>query len=55
MKTTLKLLAVFIACSQTLFAKTEIPDKKPRIEVCFVLDTTGSMGGLIATKATITW
>jgi hypothetical protein len=23
------------------------PGKKPRIEVCFVLDTTGSMGGLI--------
>jgi len=41
------LLAILIACSQTLFAKTEIPDKKPRIEVCFVLDTTGSMGGLI--------
>jgi Mg-chelatase subunit ChlD len=47
MKTTLKLLAILIACSQTLFAKTEVPDKKPRIEVCFVLDTTGSMGGLI--------
>ncbi len=47
MKTTLKLIAALIACSPTLFAKTEIPDKKPRIEVCFVLDTTGSMGGLI--------
>ena len=47
MKTTLKLIAPLLACSTTLSAKTEIPDKKPRIEVCFVLDTTGSMGGLI--------
>ena len=33
---------------QPLFAKT-VPtsQSKPRIEVCFVLDTTGSMGGLI--------
>jgi Mg-chelatase subunit ChlD len=31
-----------------LFAKTAPkPQSKPRIEVCFVLDTTGSMGGLI--------
>jgi Mg-chelatase subunit ChlD len=47
MKTTSILLAISIASSQTLFAKTDVPDKKPRIEVCFVLDTTGSMGGLI--------
>ncbi len=33
---------------QPLFAKTAPPPQsKPRIEVCFVLDTTGSMGGLI--------
>jgi Mg-chelatase subunit ChlD len=33
---------------QPLFAKTTpAPQSKPRIEVCFVLDTTGSMGGLI--------
>jgi Mg-chelatase subunit ChlD len=33
---------------QPLFAKTgPTPQSKPRIEVCFVLDTTGSMGGLI--------
>jgi Mg-chelatase subunit ChlD len=33
---------------QPLFAKTAPPSQsKPRIEVCFVLDTTGSMGGLI--------
>jgi Mg-chelatase subunit ChlD len=33
---------------QPLFAKTSPPPQsKPRIEVCFVLDTTGSMGGLI--------
>jgi hypothetical protein len=31
-----------------LFAKNApTPQPKPRIEVCFVLDTTGSMGGLI--------
>ncbi len=33
---------------QPLFAKTAPPPQsKSRIEVCFVLDTTGSMGGLI--------
>jgi hypothetical protein len=33
---------------QPLFAKTAPPPQsKPRIQVCFVLDTTGSMGGLI--------
>jgi Mg-chelatase subunit ChlD len=33
---------------QPVFAKTApTPQSKPRIEVCFVLDTTGSMGGLI--------
>jgi Mg-chelatase subunit ChlD len=33
---------------QPLFAKTAPTlQSKPRIEVCFVLDTTGSMGGLI--------
>src|SRR6476469_1715900 len=33
--------------SQPLLAKGPAPVQKPRIEVCFVLDTTGSMGGLI--------
>jgi Mg-chelatase subunit ChlD len=50
MKTTLKLLAILIACSPALLAKETTPEikpTKPRIEVCFVLDTTGSMGGLI--------
>src|SRR6266480_3690831 len=33
---------------QPFFAKAaSTPQSKPRIEVCFVLDTTGSMGGLI--------
>jgi Mg-chelatase subunit ChlD len=33
---------------QPLFARTAPqPQSKPRVEVCFVLDTTGSMGGLI--------
>ena len=50
MKTTLKLLALLIACSQSLLAKETTPEikpTKPRIEVCFVLDTTASMSGLI--------
>src|SRR2546421_6394322 len=41
-------LAIAIGCwSQPLNAKTQTGEAKPRIEVCFVLDTTGSMGGLI--------
>jgi hypothetical protein len=47
MKTTLKLLALLLACSPALADKTAPAPTKPRIEVCFVLDTTGSMGGLI--------
>src|SRR5438552_7671989 len=38
----------FVACSHFLDAKSTTPNEtKPRIEVCFVLDTTSSMGGLI--------
>jgi len=51
MKTTLRFLTV---CTAALFAtaapaldKTEARPVKPRMEVCFVLDTTGSMSGLI--------
>jgi len=40
-------VAIALGCSQTLNAKIQTSDAKPRIEVCFVLDTTGSMGGLI--------
>jgi len=47
MKTTLKLLALLLTCSTALADKTVPAPSKPRIEVCFVLDTTGSMGGLI--------
>ena len=52
MKNTALLLSVLI--STAAFADDKKPakpakvEKKPRIEVCFVLDTTGSMGGLIA-------
>ena len=43
-----KLLTLVILGSQTLISHAaEKAAKKPRIEVCFVLDTTGSMGGLI--------
>src|SRR5207237_3631433 len=49
MKNTLTFLtlAIAIGWSQILNAKTETSEAKPRVEVCFVLDTTGSMGGLI--------
>src|SRR6266496_2545914 len=40
-------LAIAIGWSQILNAKTQTSEAKPHIEVCFVLDTTGSMGGLI--------
>src|ERR1043166_2009724 len=47
MKTTLKLLTLILTCSTALADKTASTPTKPRIEVCFVLDTAGSMGGLI--------
>jgi len=49
MKTkTLQLLTLLIAGALPLAAETKpAAARKPRIEVCFVLDTTGSMGGLI--------
>src|SRR5512140_2961024 len=41
-------VSAILALWQPLFATTTPTSKpKPRIEVCFVLDTTGSMGGLI--------
>ncbi|MBA3960971.1 MAG: VWA domain-containing protein [Chthoniobacterales bacterium] len=46
MKLTLRLLTLLLA-SSALAATPEPSPAKPRIEVCFVLDTTGSMGGLI--------
>ena len=46
MKITTLLLALLLAGSG-ISAKGPPNEKKPRIEVCFVLDTTGSMGGLI--------
>jgi Mg-chelatase subunit ChlD len=48
MKTKITFITLFILCSQALSGHAaEKSPKKPRIEVCFVLDTTGSMGGLI--------
>jgi Mg-chelatase subunit ChlD len=51
---TIGILSIILSVSpvlglwQPLFAKTApTSQSKPRIEVCFVLDTTGSMGGLI--------
>src|SRR6476619_5088615 len=41
-------IAFVAASSHSCLAKTAAANEtKPRIEVCFVLDTTGSMGGLI--------
>jgi Mg-chelatase subunit ChlD len=41
-------ISAMLSSWQPLFAKTApTSQSKPRIEVCFVLDTTGSMGGLI--------
>src|SRR5438270_7355311 len=41
-------IAFVAASSHSSLAKTAAANQtKPRIEVCFVLDTTGSMGGLI--------
>ena len=52
MKKTALLLSLILASSAFADEKKPAPPakaaKKPRIEVCFVLDTTGSMGGLIA-------
>src|SRR5438046_1854113 len=46
MKITTLLLTLVLANS-AMAAKETPNENKPRIEVCFVLDTTGSMGGLI--------
>src|SRR5213596_2795943 len=46
MKTTIILLALLIVGIAPA-ATERANENKPRIEVCFVLDTTGSMGGLI--------
>src|SRR5690349_13058183 len=46
MKITTLLFALLLADS-VIAAKESLNESKPRIEVCFVLDTTGSMGGLI--------
>jgi Mg-chelatase subunit ChlD len=41
-------VSAMLSSWQSLFANTApTSQSKPRIEVCFVLDTTGSMGGLI--------
>src|SRR5207253_11223020 len=48
MKPTTIFLALLALCAQGAMGHAaEKSNKKPRIEVCFVLDTTGSMGGLI--------
>jgi Mg-chelatase subunit ChlD len=48
MKRNLSLVAMLLLCSSVLAHDvTATQPAKPTIEVCFVLDTTGSMGGLI--------
>lgn len=45
---TILALSAMLSSWPPLFARTAATsESKPRIEVCFVLDTTGSMGGLI--------
>src|SRR6201984_1274331 len=45
---TILVISAMLSFWQPLFATTAPTSQpKPRIEVCFVLDTTGSMGGLI--------
>ncbi len=59
MRTRVLLAAVVIvalAAGAVAAAPTPRPGRQPQIEVAFVLDTTGSMGGLIAgAKAKIWW
>jgi Mg-chelatase subunit ChlD len=40
-------LTILFTCAAPLLTSAEKQPAKPRVEVCFVLDTTGSMGGLI--------
>jgi Mg-chelatase subunit ChlD len=47
MKPIITFLTLIVLGSAPSLSRAEKSDKKPRIEVCFVLDTTGSMGGLI--------
>lgn len=47
MKTGVVLAAVVLSLTATGLRAGEAPGTAPRIEVCFVLDTTGSMSGLI--------
>ena len=47
MKTTTRLITCAFAAISTLHAKENVPEPRPKVEVVFVLDSTGSMSGLI--------
>lgn len=47
MKTTSTIIVCAFAAITTLHAEERSPDPRPKVEVAFVLDSTGSMGGLI--------
>jgi Mg-chelatase subunit ChlD len=47
MKTTSTLITCALTAITTLHAEERSPDPRPKVEVAFVLDSTGSMGGLI--------
>ena len=47
MKTKSAIIACALAAITTLHAAEKAPDPRPKVEVVFVLDSTGSMGGLI--------
>lgn len=55
----MKHLIAFVVVASLSFnafaVERKADEKKPRVEVCFVLDTTGSMGGLIAGAKAKIW
>src|SRR5438105_5361650 len=48
-------LLILLIAGNTVGAQEAPNEKKPRIEVCFVVDTTGSMGGLIEGEKQKIW
>ena len=56
----IQFIALVLVCTYSLGAEEQRlavadPPAKPRVEVVFVLDTTGSMSGLIQTAKTKIW
>ncbi len=51
------LIAIIVCVASPAFSKVAVPEapSQPTVEVAFVLDTTGSMGGLIAAAKAKIW